>query len=353
MLNINSLLTEMPELRYEPNPSFGSVHAPVMLWFDIKKGQEVPDKVTIEPFGDTSLSPFCSTLHYGQSIFEGMKAYRLSENEVGVFRPDLHAKRFSHSASKMAMTKFNPELFLECISTFVKACKGYVPNEPGHSLYLRPLLMADDPVIKVRASDSYRFMIMASIVGPYFKNKKKGSRVLINKTFIRAFPGGTGEAKTSANYALSLNALEHAYANDFDQVLYVDALKKEKIEELGGMNFFMVKNGEIYTPRLDGQILHGVTRKSVIEIAGKLGIPCHETDILLSDLTSPDVSEVFASGTAASIAPLSEIGIQESIEHPIEILKFSDHTLSDKFLSYLTDTHFGRTEMSEIWLKKF
>ena len=352
MLNIESKISELPKLQYEPNPPFGSVHVPVMLWFDLGKTQGTPDKVTIEALDDMSLSPFCSTLHYGQSIFEGMKAYRQSEDSVAVFRPELHAQRFSKSAASMAMAEFSPELFLECINAYVSACKKYVPTEPGHSLYLRPLLIANDPVIKVRTASTYRFAIMGSIVGPYFNSNQKGARVLINKSFIRAFPGGTGEAKTSANYALSLNALEYAYSKDFDQVLYVDALKKEKVEELGGMNFFMVKDGELYTPRLDGQILHGVTRRSVLEIASKLGIKCHEKDILLSELIGSGVSEIFASGTAAAIAPLAEIGVQESKDHPLEIYKYGQSQVGAKIYNFLTDTHHGKTDMSAEWLHK-
>ena len=350
MLNIQSQPLPKNSLNYKANPPFGSVHVPVTLWFDLKKTQGTPDKVHVEPLKDMAVSPFCSALHYGQSIFEGMKAYHLENGEVGIFRPDLHAKRFSKSAAKMAMAEFSPELFMESIVAYVKACKEFVPKEPGHSLYLRPLLIGNDPVIKVKTSDTYRFVIMSSIVGPYFNKNKRGSRVLINKTFMRAFPGGTGEAKTSANYALSLNALEYAISKDFDQVLYVDAMKKEKIEELGGMNFFMVKNNELHTPKLDGQILHGVTRKSIIEIAQKMGITCHERDLLLEELKGPNVSEIFASGTAASIAPLAEIGVQDSMAHEIDIYKFGNHDLAMKLLNYLTDTQVGKTEMSKEWL---
>jgi branched-chain amino acid aminotransferase len=280
-----------------------------------------------------------------------MKAYKLEGDQVGIFRPELHAKRFSKSAEKMAMAEFSPELFMESILAYVKACKTYVPKEPGHSLYLRPLLFANEPVIKVKSSESYRFIIMGSIVGPYFKNNdQKGSKVLINKSFIRAFPGGTGEAKTSANYALSLNALEYAQSKGFDQVLYVDAMKKEKIEELGGMNFFMVQNNELYTPKLDGQILHGVTRQSIIEIAKELKIPCRERDVLLTEIISSDVNEVFATGTAASIAPLAEIGVQENLDQEISNYKFPKHELSLKLLKYLTETQIGKTELSNSWL---
>ena len=350
MLNVESKITSYEPLEYAPNPPFGSVHIPIIMWFEIKKGHSTPEKVHIEPLSPLPLSPFCSTLHYGQSIFEGMKAYALEGHRVGIFRPDLHAQRFSNSAKTMAMAEFSPELFMECTKTYVKACKEYVPKEPGHSLYLRPLLLANDPVIKVRSSDSYRFVYMSSIVGPYFNKEKVGSRVLINKSFIRAFPGGTGEAKTSANYALSLQALEYAYSKNFEQVLYVDPIKKNKVEELGGMNFFMVKDEALYTPQLDGQILHGVTRRSILEIAQELGIKNYEQDVLLSDLTSGVSEEIFATGTAASISHLAELGVQDHREGPIKIYKFDKTDLGVKLRNYLMDTHIGKTDLSKTWL---
>ena len=340
------------ELSYDPFPAFGTVHVPVVLWFEIGKKEGSPKEIFLDPLESMQMSPFNSSLHYGQSIFEGLKAFRLNQEEVGIFRPELNAARFQRSAQIMAMADFDPELFMNCLTAYVKECKSYVPKEEGHSLYLRPLLIANDSVIKVQSSSTYRFVIMSSIVGPYFKKGAKGSRVLINKSFIRAFPGGTGEAKTAANYALSLQGLEHAHAEEYDQVLYVDALKKEKIEELGGMNFFMVKNGELYTPKLDGQILHGITRRSILEIARSVGIVCHEEDVLLKDITEGRASEVFAVGTAASVASIAELGLQESRDSEIISYKFESTAMADKLRRILLDTQTGKTEFSKTWIKK-
>ena len=350
VLNKNENLPPFENLNYSENPTFGSVHIPIVLWFDLKCGEDIPGQVNIEALADMPVSPFCSTLHYGQSIFEGMKVYRQNENSVGIFRPELHAKRFSRSAQIMSMVNFSPELFLESVASYVRACKEYVPSETGHSLYLRPLLIAKDPVIKLKPSASYRFIIMSSIAGSYFNRKTKGQRVLLNKDFNRAVPGGSGEAKTAANYALSLSALNYAYSKDYDQVLYVDAVKKEKIEEFGGMNFFMVKNEEIYTPSLDGQILHGVTRQSVLEVADHLNIKSHEKTILLPELFDGEVTEVFASGTAAAIAPIAEIGLQENIKAPVKTFKFENSQVGDRIREYLTQTQRGNTEKSAEWL---
>jgi len=350
MLKILKTPQTFSKMDYPVNPPFGTHHVPIMLWFDLKKGTLSPDSVHIEPLRDMPLSPFCSTLHYGQSIFEGMKVYRQSEDKVGIFRPDLHAKRFAKSAETMSMAPFSPELFMECIVAFVEACKDYVPREAGHSLYLRPLLIGNDPVIKLKSSSSYRFMIMGSIAGSYFNDNSSGQKALINKDFIRAFPGGTGEAKTSANYALSLRALDYAYSEGYDQVLYVDALKKEKIEELGGMNFFMVKDGAVYTPKLDGQILHGITRQSLLEIAKVMGLRSFEETVLLKDIADGKVTEVFASGTASSITQISALGLQERTGAPIQVFKYDNHEVAQTLLKYLVDTQYGRTETSSEWL---
>ncbi len=336
--------------QYTPGQSFGTAHLPFVLSCDIKHDQTAANKVTISDLKPLSLSPFCSALHYGQSIFEGLKAYRQNSEQTGIFRPELHAERFEKSADRMSMPKINPDFFMNCLIDYVKACKKFIPNHEGVSLYLRPLLFANDPVIKLRSSQNYKFMIMSTIVEQYFKPNQPGGKVLVNKNLVRAFPGGTGEAKTSANYAVSLQGLEYAIQNNFDQVLYVDASTKTKIEELGGMNFFMVKDNSVITPKLDGQILRGVTRRSVIEICESLNIRVYEKDILLTKLTDGSTKEVFACGTAASIANLSQIGVQESHEQEITRFDFPKKELSTQLRKLLVDTHFGKTDFSKKWL---
>ena len=343
------------EFSYPLNPPFGTVAVPVVLWFDVSKSNPTPKKIHIETLKELSVSPFCSTLHYGQSIFEGLKAYHLKNNDVGIFRLDRHASRFSKSAEIMGMCSFSPELFIDSLLAYVKQCKDFVPKEKNHALYLRPLLFANDPVIKVHASESYRFMIMSSIVGDYFASGKKESRVLINKGFVRAFPGGTGEAKTSANYALSLRALEHAYSHGYDQVLYLDAITKTTIEELGGMNFFICRENEIATPKLNGQILKGVTRESILEISRELGIQSFEEKITLDSLITGQIDgsiqEVFASGTAAVVRDLAEIGVQETISSEIQPYRFPQSETSQKLRAFLTATQWGETDLSQKWLR--
>ncbi len=356
MLKISKNYTELPQLSYELNPEFGRVHIPVVCWCDLNKSSGMPSSINIDLANSFKISPFNSTLHYGQSIFEGLKVYRLDDGNVGIFRPDKHMARLVNSAKMMSMAPLDIEFLMECLKTYVAECKVYVPSEPGHSLYLRPLYLGTDNLIKVKSCEHYSFLLMSSIVGQYFKsNSSKMSKVLVNKTFMRAFPGGTGEAKTSSNYALSLPGLEYAQSLGYDQVLYLDAINKTNFEELGGMNFFIVKNNKLITPKLNGQILHGVTRDSLLEIAAFMGYETEVRDFSLNELIEGQkdgsIKEVFASGTAASIAPLGEIGIQDTKGGDITTLEFPNTEVGTKLREYLVNTHYGRTEHSKKWLE--
>ncbi len=340
------------DFQYPENPSFGSANLPIILWSDLSADKEV----CLSNTDSLPFSPFFSALHYGQSIFEGMKAYYLNESEVGIFRGPDHAKRFIKSAQMMSMDVIDEEFFNKSLEIYVKKIKKFVPTLEGHSLYLRPLLFAQDTVIKVRSSAKFKFIIMSSIVGNYFNKNSKGQKILVNKNFTRAFPNGCGEAKTSANYALSIPALEYAYSKGFDQVMYLDALTKTHIEELGGMNFFYVENNIIKTPKLEGTILHGITRRSVLELAKTLGFQAEEENLTLKELIKKSqdgsISEIFATGTAASIAPLAEIGIEDPDTLTIQRLTFNTHPIAMKIRAYLEDTHRDKTEHSKKWLIK-
>ena len=213
---------EIQNFAFKPNPTFGSVIVPVTLWFDVSRSKLIPEKVKIGSKTDFSFSSFTSALHYGQSIFEGMKAFKLESNKIGVYRLDDYAKRFKNSAKIMGMPEFDEVVFKTCIKKYLECIRNLVPKEEGHSLYLRPIMFAQDPIIKVSVSESYRFMIMASIVGPYFTSGKTGVKVYCNQGYTRAFPNGSGAAKTAANYALSLPHLQVANKLGYEQVLYLD-----------------------------------------------------------------------------------------------------------------------------------
>jgi branched-chain amino acid aminotransferase len=297
------------------------------------------------------LSCFSSALHYGQSIFEGLKAYSLEKNLVGIFRLDAYAKRFKNSARIMNMPELNENIFKKCVQKYIQSCIELVPQIEGHSLYLRPLMFASDALIKVSSGSIYRFIIMSSIVGPYFNANKVGTSIYCNREFVRAFPKGTGEAKTAANYALSLPALNYAQSLGFDQVLYLDAMKKESIEELGGMNFFMLKDNKIITPPLTGSILSGITRDSILQLAKQINLEFEERSISIEEVLQPEnIQGLFATGTAATIAPIIELGYENHMNAGIQKYKYSIDKKIKNLRSLLKDCQQNKNELSSQWL---
>jgi branched-chain amino acid aminotransferase len=318
----------LPGVKYTPNPRFGTVFAPHVLRMELKLGGQKEYLAEIIPYGPEPMFPGTSVLHYGQSIFEGMKAFRQKDGSIGIFRPDLHATRFRLSAQRMSMAQLPEEIFLQCLKEFVKFESESVPSEPEHSLYLRPLLIARDNVIKVGTAQTYTFYIMATIAGNYFgTGGVKLARVMVNRQFVRAYPGGLGEAKTASNYAASIWPQQLAAMRECDQVLYLDAVKHDMVDELGGMNFFFIRGKQLVTPALNGCILNGVTRRSVLEIAPQLGLePIEETvsfTQLMKDIQAGTVTESFACGTAAVISPIGEFLFGEAVNDEPKPIKLN------------------------------
>ena len=318
---------QLPKLQYTPNPKFGTVFTPHLLRMNFTAGTR-EFEAEIVPFQSDMMSPATLVLHYGQSIFEGLKAYRLKDGSAGVFRPDMHAKRFFKSAEKMAMAPVPEDVFMKTVLEFVKMEQESVPNEPDHSLYLRPLLFARDEVVKLGPGSKYTYYVMGAIAGRYFASVGiTPAKVLVNKHFVRAFPGGTGEAKTAGNYAASLLPQSHAIKLGCDQVLYLDAVSHDYVDEMGGMNFFMVRGKELVTPRLTGAILPGVTRRSILDLAESLGYVAKEDTIsftqLVSDIKKGLIKECFACGTAAVVHPIGQFLVQNEIGAPTEEVRLS------------------------------
>lgn len=286
---------------------FGSVfsdHQFRMVYSDGKWQQGV-----IEPFGDMMLSPAAMGLHYGQAIFEGMKAFRQPDGEVALFRPMENIRRFNKSAERMSMPLMDEGLFLSALTELIKIDKNWTPDGEGSSLYIRPFMFASEPHVGVRPSEEYRFVIFTCPVGPYYKGNV---RVKVETFFTRAAPGGTGYAKAAGNYAASLKPTAMARNEGYDQILWTDAVEHKFIEESGTMNVVFVLDGKLVSPATGDTVLSGVTRDSVLRLAAYQGIEIEERKVAVSELKaaaeSGGLTEAFGVGTAATMTPIEAIG---------------------------------------------
>ena len=294
------------------NPGFARFPSDHMVLIDYSSanGWHHPRVV---PYGPFSLDPATSALHYGQEIFEGMKAYRHDDGSVYCFRPAENAARFARSAKRMAMPELSEDLFLGAIEALLSLDARWVPAGPDASLYLRPFMFATDPFLGVRPSDTYQFCLFAAPAGDYFANGFKPVTVWICEDYVRAVAGGTGEAKCAGNYAASLIAQAQAAAEGCDQVVWLDAVERKYVEEVGAMNLgFVYGSGDdvtIVTPRLTGSLLPGVTRKSLIDVATDLGYKVEErmfsVDEWREGALDGSITEAFGCGTAAVITPVA------------------------------------------------
>ena len=263
----------------------------------------------IEPYGPIALDPAASVLHYGQEIFEGLKAYRHADGSVWTFRPYKNAARLNRSAARLALPQLDEELFVESLRRLVTADVAWVPSQEGESLYLRPFMIATEAFLGVRAARKVSYRVIASPAGNYFGGELKPVSIWVSTQYARAGRGGTGNAKCGGNYAASLIAQMEAEDNGCKQVLFLDPANNNAVEELGGMNvFFVMKDGTLVTPALTGTILEGVTRESVLQLARDRGMNIEERTITLDEwregINSGEIAEVFACGTAAVITPI-------------------------------------------------
>lgn len=286
---------------------FGRVMAPVMLEANFEN--EKWSDMTIVPFGPISMLPTSKVLHYGQEIFEGLKSYRIKGNGPFLFRPDENAKRFNHSAKRMAMPEVPVENFVEAVKVFSKLCSEIIPRRSGESLYLRPFMFSTEEALGIKPSDTFKFMIVASPSGAYFSGGTIS--VLIERSAVRAAPGGTGNAKTGGNYAAALEAAIETKKLGHDQTLWLDAVTRKNVEEMSGMNFNCIIDGKLVTPALTDSILAGITRNSLLAIAPQLDIQVEEKkltiDELIEAIKTGRCTEAFACGTAAIITPIHQI----------------------------------------------
>ncbi len=264
---------------------------------------------TIRPFENFTLHPAAAVLHYGQEIFEGLKAYRRPDGRVNLFRPDANIRRFNRSAQRMVMPPVDEQTHMEAIHRLVSVDDAWVPGQEGASYYIRPTMIATTPKLGLGAAASYLHYIIGGPVGPYFPEGFKPVSVYVSDVYRRAVVGGVGEAKTGGNYSASLQFSEEVARKGYTQVLWLDAIEGRYIEEVGAMNIcFAYRDGSIATPELSGSILEGVTRDSVLQLAPTLGYPVYERRLdiedVLADIQSGNITEVFGCGTAAVISPV-------------------------------------------------
>jgi branched-chain amino acid aminotransferase len=297
------------------SPAFGRIFTDHMVTIRYAEGRGWHDAV-LEPYGPIPLDPSTSALHYGQEIFEGLKAYRQPDGSVALFRPEQNARRFNRSADRLAMAELPEELFLESIRVLVTQDVEWVPSKREESLYIRPFMFATDPYIGVRPSLEYLYCVIASPVGAYFPGGVQPVTVWLSTDFTRAAPGGTGEAKCAGNYAASLVAQARAAQAGCDQVVWLDAVEHRWVEEMGGMNLYFVFTSEtgertLVTPELTGTLLPGVTRDTLLTLAKDHGFGTEVRRISVDEwreaAASGALTEVFACGTAAVITPVGHV----------------------------------------------
>ncbi len=292
------------------DPGFGKIFSDHMVTIEWTEGQGW-HSATLGPRQPIPLDPAAAVLHYAQEIFEGLKAYRLADGTMALFRPEANARRFNASARRLAMPELPEDLFIEAIRQLVAIDANWFPAVEGGSLYLRPFMIATEAFLGVRPAKEYKFIVIASPAGNYFKSGAPAVSIWVSD-YTRAAPGGTGAAKCGGNYAASLVPTAEAFAQGHDQVLFLDAAEHKWVEELGGMNlFFAMADGRLITPPLTGTILPGVTRDSLLQLAAEEGLQVSEEPYSLdqwrADAASGALLETFACGTAAVVTPVGKV----------------------------------------------
>lgn len=290
--------------------SFGKIFTDHMFVMDYKEGQGWHD-ARIVPYGSFAIDPAANVLHYGQGIFEGLKAYKGEDGVVRLFRPRANFERMNRSAKKVCMPELDVDFALEALEALVRLEARWIPTAPGTSLYIRPYMVATEAFLGVHAAKEYRFFIILSPSGPYFANGLEPVDIIVEDYYVRAVRGGLGEAKTMANYAASLLAGEEAQKKGYEQVLWLDGVERKYIEEIGAMNIMFKINGKVVTPPLKGTILPGITRDSVLKLLKEMGVPAEEYRISIDEIIEAaqngTLEEMFGTGTAAVISPVGKL----------------------------------------------
>lgn len=351
-LTITKAQTLKPKPQDETKLGFGRLFTDHMFNMDYS-----PDKgwhnARIEPYSNIDMNPATMVLHYGQAVFEGMKAYRTPKGNIQLFRPQSNFHRMNASNRILCIPEIDEHFALHALKELLRVERDWVPSSPGTSLYIRPTIIATDVFLGVKASDTYRFFIILSPVGAYYPEGFNPVKIWVTKRYVRAVRGGIGEAKTPGNYAASLYAGEQAHKEGYTQVLWLDGVEQRYVEEVGSMNIFFYIDGELITPALNGSILPGVTRDSIISLARLWGIPCSERRIAIEEIINAQKEgkqvEIFGSGTAAVVSPVGTVKYRD------EVITINDNQvgpMTRKLYEALTDIQYGRAEDPRGWVEK-
>ncbi len=340
-------ISKLKDLNLENMP-FGKYFTDHMLEADYENGEW--KNVEIKPYQPLLLSPAVAALHYGQAIFEGIKAYKDEDDNAFIFRPHDNFRRFNISAERMQMPAVPEEIFIEGMRQLIALDKAWIPAKPDHSLYIRPFMFSSDEVIGVKPSDNYKLLIILCPTGPYYSAPM---RIYVEEQYVRAVPGGVGFAKAAGNYGAAMLATAEAKKKGYDQVLWMDAAEHRYVQECGTMNVFFIKGNTAITPGLeDGTILNGVTRQSVITILQEMGLTVEERDLSIDEIIESykagELHEVFGTGTAATISSIKELGYKD-FDMKFDVGSWKT---SPEVKKRLNDIREGRSEDKYGWMYK-
>ena len=328
------------------NIGFGRFYSDHMFMADCENGKWKNGQIL--PFQNLEFSPAMSSIHYGQSIFEGMKAFLNPQGKAQLFRPEKNLERFNKSALRMGMPEVPHDFFMKSIETLVDLDKAWIPRKRGSALYIRPFMFATDRFIGVKPSENFRFMVITCPVDAYYSEPVK---VFVADKYVRAFEGGVGEAKAAGNYAATMMPVVEAKENGFDQILWMDPVQFKYAQEIGTMNVFFIIDGTAITPRLNGAILEGITRDSILQVLKDKGFPCEERDISIDELVDAHkngkLQDAFGSGTAATISHISCLGYKDMI---LDLPDVESRNVSNMIKKELGDIKTGYIEDKHNWV---
>ena len=328
---------------------FGHIFTDHMFVMNYTEGKGWHD-ARIVPYGNISISPSAMVFHYGQEMFEGLKAYRDSKDNVYLFRPDMNAKRTNSTNERLCIPQLPEEMFVEAVKAVVDIDRDWVPTDSGTSLYIRPFIIATDEFLGVAPSKTYLFMIILSPSGAYYESGLEPVGIWIEDVIVRAVKGGMGFAKTGGNYAASLIAQVKAHDSGYSQVLWLDGVERKYIEEVGAMNIFFKIAGKVVTPMLNGSILPGITRDSIIKVCKSWGYEVEERRISVDELVEAaqngTLEEVFGTGTAAVVSPVNKLRYEDDV---MNIGDGSIGELTQKLYDELTGIQWGEKEDPYGW----